>query len=93
MKTFMTLILLAFSSDVFADDCAAGTFIVYSASCSDETAKVYVRGERSAKTLKRTWLGEEDDNTAECGFNNGVYYLNVTEYGSKKTEYELSGCK
>lgn len=92
MKTLILLVLLTASSETFAKDCGAGAFIVYAGSCADQTAKVYVRGDRSAKTLKRHYVADEGDGTVQCAFT-GDYVLTVVETSSSNSKFQLSGCK
>lgn len=92
MKSLILLVLVAFASEAFAKDCGAGAFIVYAGSCTDQTAKVYVRGDRSPKILKKHYVADEGDGTVQCAFT-GDYVLTVVETGSSKSKFQLSGCR
>ena len=72
-------------------ECEPGSYVVYSASCAEKTAKVYVRGDRDTTVLNRRYVTDEGDGTVQCEFT-GDYILTVVEKRNKRS-YSLYGCE
>ena len=91
MKKLVVVLLAISSVGAIAGECQAVSFVVYSASCKNTTAYVYVRGDRENSVLELDTVKNEPDGSVKCYFS-GNYSLTVIENKTLKREYRLYGC-